>query len=100
MKAIYAKGILNGSVQNGTLVFLPDSSISRAEVSTILARTLPRGFVQTALPYEDAGSVPAWARPSMELLSSMGILSGYQNRISPNDPITRGAVAKLLCSIR
>ena len=100
VKAIYTKGILNGSVQNGTLVFLPDSSISRAEVSTILARTLPRGFVQTALPYEDAGSVPAWARPSMELLSSMGILSGYQNRISPNDPITRGAVAKLLCSIR
>ena len=100
VKAIYAKGILNGSVRNGALVFLPNGNISRAEVSTILARTLPRGFVQKALSYQDAASVPAWAKPSMEILSSLGILSGYQNRISPNDPITRGSVAKLLCAIQ
>lgn len=100
VKAVYAAGVLNGSAQNGALVFLPNENISRAEVSTILARTLQRGYPQTALGFSDGNTVPTWARPSMELLSSMGILSGYQNKITPNDPITRGAVSKMLVSIR
>ncbi len=100
VKAVYAKGVLKGSLQNGTLVFLPNGNISRAEVATILARTLPRGFPQKTLSFYDANTVPDWAEPSMELLSSMGILAGYQNKIFPNNPITRGEVAKLLVSVR
>ncbi|MGI6498838.1 MAG: phosphodiester glycosidase family protein [Oscillospiraceae bacterium] len=100
VKAAYAAGVINGSLQNGSLLFLPNGDISRAEVSTILARTLQRGYPQGAFSFSDASAVPSWAKPSMTLLSSIGILSGYQNKIMPNDPITRGAVAKMLVSIR
>ena len=100
VKAMYALGIIRGGTDSsGALVFSPSGDISRAEVATILYRTLQKGFAREEMTFSDAASVPDWAKPAMETLTTMGVLSGYQNQVRPTASITRGEVAKLLVTI-
>lgn len=96
MKAMYAEGILKGSLDNGVLMGRATASISRAEAMTILGRIQGRGYVTQALTFSDAASVPAWSLPYVESLVGQGIISGYDNRLRPNDSVTRAEVAKML----
>ena len=49
-----------------------------------------------ALTFRAAASVPAWSLPYVESLVGQGIISGYDNRLRPNDSVTRAEVAKML----
>ena len=41
-----------------------------------------------------------WAYDSIELLSKEGIIGGYENgKFLPDEPVTRGQVAKMLASL-
>ena len=66
---------------------------------TVLGRTQAKGYATAPLTFTDASSVGSWALPYVETLVAQGIVSGYQNRINPNNPITRAEVAKLLYSM-
>lgn len=99
VKAMYALGMLKGSSNGGVLAFSPSGGITRGEVMTILGRTLEQGFPKATLTYRDAASVPAWALPSVQTLTALKIVSGYDNLISPGASITRCEVAKLLVSL-
>lgn len=96
MKAMYAEGIIKGSLDNGTLVSRANASISRAEAMTILGRIQGQGYVRQPLTFSDAGQVADWAIPYVESLVGQGIISGYNNQLRPNDPVKRGEVAKML----
>ena len=96
MKAMYAEGILKGSLDNGVLMGRATASISRAEAMTVLGRIQGRGYVTQPLTFSDAASVPAWAQPYVESLVGQGIISGYDNQLRPNDSVTRAEVAKML----
>lgn len=37
-----------------------------------------------------------WAKDAIHHLRNMGIIEGYENCIRPNDPVTRGEIAKML----
>ena len=100
VKAMYALGIVNGALENGVLKVNALSTISRAEAMTILGRTQAKGYAQAELTFDDAALVPSWAADYVKSLAGQGVVSGYNNRIRPNDPLTRGEVAKLLYSMR
>ena len=96
MKAMYAEGIIKGSLDNGVLMGRATASISRAEAMTILGRIQGKGYVTQSLTFSDAASVPAWSLPYVESLVGQGIISGYNNQLRPNDSVTRSEVAKML----
>ncbi len=93
--------IVNGYEDN---TFRPNSSITRAELSAMLARYLLSAG--RALPndgaalerFADTGSIPSWAKDSMAALVSLGIIHGYENHtIGAARSTTRAeAVAMLL----
>lgn len=96
MKAMYAGGILQGSLDNGVLLGRATASISRSEAMTILGRIQGQGYVRQSLTFTDADQVASWALPYVESLVGQGIISGYNNLLRPNDSVTRGEVAKML----
>ncbi len=96
VKAMYSLGILQGASGDGQLWVNADATISRSEVMTILGRTLAQGYPAERLTFADAGSVPAWALPYARTLVTLGVVTGNNNLIRPNDSITRAEVAKLL----
>lgn len=96
MKAMYAEGIIKGSLDNGVLMGRATASISRAEAMTILGRIQGKGYVTQSLTFSDTASVPSWSLPYVESLVGQGIISGYNNQLRPNDSVTRSEVAKML----
>ena len=100
IRAMYSLGILSGSESGGKLYLNAGAKISRAEVMTILGRTQAKGYAMPALTASDAGEVPAWAADYVRSLVGQGVVSGYGNRLNPNQFITRGEVATMLYTMR
>ena len=99
VKALYAQGIMIGSTDGkGNSVFLPSAPVSRAQVMTLLGRTLERGYAYSNVSFDDAGDIPAWASDHVKILSSLGIVQGYggTNSLKPLNSITRAEFASLL----
>ena len=96
VKAMYSLGILKGGANESGLTVNALATISRAEAMTILGRTQARGYAEPELTFSDAGQVPDWAAGYLRSLVGQGVITGNDNRIRPNDLLTRGEVAKLL----
>lgn len=100
VKALYSLGIMKGSVTSEGNVFLPDNNISRAQVMTILGRTIERGYVynSSSIGFDDDSTIPSWAFDHIALLKNLGIVNGYggQNVVKPLNDIQRSEIASLL----
>lgn len=97
VKAMYSKGIIQGSKTKGKLYFHPDQSITRQEAMTIIGRTQPRGYTEANLTFNDSGNVDSWALPYIKPMVSQGIISGSSDgRLHPKSYITRAQVAKIV----
>ena len=102
VKAMYYEGIMVGSIDSqGVRTFNPRVATSRAQVMTILGRTIPRGYAYPQATFEDYGDIPLWARDHIDLLASMGIVNGYgtTHKVMPNETITRAEMASLFFKI-
>lgn len=96
--AVSQADIMNGSQVGSSLYFNPRNEITRAEVMTVIGRTLPRGFVSSSLPYTDTSKIPSWAEAEVKMCVQAGIISGYSDgTIKPLNSITRAEIAKILC---
>ncbi len=102
VKAMYQRGIVQGSMDYGVLYAYPNAGISRAEVMTILGRTQLRGWPEKELDgFEDRAEIPEWAVSYVRSLVGQGIINGYENgTLKPNASMTRGEVAKVLTALR
>lgn len=102
VKAMYAEGIVQGSLEQGGLYAYPMSSISRAEAMTILGRTQMRGYPEAELnSFTDSASVPAWAVAYVSSMVGQGVVNGYEDgTLRPDAPMSRGQVAKVLYTLR
>lgn len=102
VKAMYAKGIVQGSIDYGVLYAYPNAGISRGEVMTILGRTQQKGWPERELDgFTDGGEVPQWAESYVRSLVGQGIVNGYEDgSLKPNASMTRGEVAKVLTILR
>ena len=97
VKTMYALGYLKGSSDGaGNLSANASATISRAEAMTILGRVQAQGYAQAELTFDDAASVPDWSLTYVKTLVAQGVISGYENKIMPSDPLRRGEVAKML----
>ncbi len=100
VKFVYDRGIMIGASD----YFNPDSSITRAEVITIMIRSL--GLVNRApqLPFEtrymDDKYIPTWAKRSVYMADEVGIVEGYpDDTIRPKKFVTKAEGAKIIKSL-
>ena len=102
VKAMYQKGIVQGSLENGALYAHPGATITRGEVMTILGRTQQRGWGEDDLSrFSDQDGVADWARGYVQVLVGQGIVNGYEDgTLKPGASMTRGEVAKVLYAFR
>ncbi|MDL2273486.1 S-layer homology domain-containing protein [Oscillospiraceae bacterium OttesenSCG-928-G22] len=95
--AMYELGIIRGKGSGNTVFYDPSAPISRAEMMTILGRTLDKGYGTGAMNFKDAGNVPDYARDYVAILIGMGVVSGYSDgTVLPAKSVTRGEAAKIL----
>lgn len=88
-----ANGIISGTSDSA---FSPDTSITREQMATIVARYL--AYKKVTLPadnyavpsFADTPKVSSWAKDSVETLRKCGLLSGDNNRnVNPQNNMTR-----------
>ncbi|MBO7747495.1 S8 family serine peptidase [Paenibacillus sp. MWE-103] len=98
--AAYAAGLVEGA--DGQ--FRPNARISRQDLTVMLARaaellrlTKPSG---THKPYADAAQISAYAQSSVQTVSELGLMEGYETKggtaFDPRGATSREAVAKVL----
>ncbi|MBQ4578466.1 MAG: phosphodiester glycosidase family protein [Clostridia bacterium] len=98
VRAMYALGVMKGSTDAaGRSVLLPQQNCSRAQIMTVLGRTLERGYRYAPCAFTDSGKIPDWARDHLDLLSALGIVTGSDTgKVNPLGTITRAEFAALL----
>lgn len=97
IKAMYSKGIIQGRISGGGVVFAPYDKITRAEAMTILGRILEYDGETKELGFADACDIPQWAKGSMEKLLAAGIINGYSdNTILPNNNVKRAEAVSMI----
>ena len=101
IKALYTEGIINGSTgKDGKLYFNPNSSLTRAQAATMIGRTQEKGYDSVELTFADAAKIPAYATVYIQTMAAQGVISGYADgTFKPNNPITRGQMAKILYNL-
>ncbi len=96
--AAYQLGLINGSDVEGSLCFLPEDSITRAQAAVILHRLVGEHEVSVLPVFADSDAIPSWAREAIYSLNAGGILTSEAGYISPDATLTRGMAARLLAA--
>jgi len=92
---LVGKNVLNGYKQNnGTYIFKPDGTVTRAEFIKMLDETF--GLTATApINYSDV-KTSDWFHPYISKAAAQGYLLNYGTSISPNGKLTREEATTLL----
>lgn len=101
VKALYTEGVINGTIgSDGQLYFNPGSSLTRAQAATMIGRTQEKGYATVELTFTDAAKIPAYAAYYIQTMAAQGVINGYTDgSFKPNNPITRGQMAKILYNL-
>lgn len=99
LRAMYAEGVMKGSLEGGVLYANALRGVSRAEAMTILGRLQAKGYAADELTFDDSGDVPAWALDHVKTLVTQGVVGGYENKVNPASQVKRGEVAKMLVNL-
>lgn len=99
IRALYALGVFNGSAGQDGVYANAGASITRAQAMAMLGRAWPRGYQRAGELFADHDLIPAWAEEHIYTLAGQGVVSGFQGRVRPTDPVTRAEVAKMLASM-
>ncbi|MDK8180189.1 polysaccharide lyase family 8 super-sandwich domain-containing protein [Paenibacillus sp. UMB4589-SE434] len=101
-KAAIEKSVELGFVkgyENGT--FRPNGTITRGEISTMLARALKLEQVHTAFGFVDESQTPVWAQPFIQALAKAGYISGYEDgTFRANKEMTRSELVVMIVRAR
>lgn len=90
--ALQEKGIIKG-YDDGT--FKPTKTVTRAEVSVMIAKAFDLKIYGTATSMRDIKG--HWAEGLIKILISNGIVKGYADgTFRPNNPVTRAELSKML----
>ena len=101
VKALYTEGIITGSTgSDGKIYFNPNNSLTRAQAATMIGRTQEKGYASVDLSFADGAKIPAYAADYIRTMAAQGVISGYTDgTFKPNNPITRGQMAKILYNL-
>ena len=92
----YALGYIKGAYVGGTLCYLPNEPISRAEAAVIVANMIDAKAPVITPVFSDSADIPTFAKGAVASLSYMGILSDREGSIMANADLTRGEAAEML----
>jgi hypothetical protein len=95
--AMYAMGVIKGKFTGNEVRFEPEAPVTRAEVMTVLGRTLPKGLGTADISFKDSSRIPNYASEYVGVLVKMNIVTGYSDRtVRPTGNVRRGEAAKML----
>ncbi len=101
IETLIAKGIIQGSPQNGVLEVRPNASISRAEFVTIVVRAFNLKAVTGNMKSFNDEIKGAWYNEALKTAASNSLLAGYPDGgFHPNDPVTNEQVSIILVRLR
>lgn len=89
------QGLVKG---DGDGTFRPESSISRQELVTILARFAQAEDADTAAleGFDDADQIAGWAEAAMAWAVDNGLIQGYAGKLDPTGNTTRAQIAQII----
>ncbi len=98
------RGIMNGEqLSDGTWRFNPEQNLKRSEFAVLMANVLELDTSSASnLPFDDAASIPDWAKASIAAVTEAGVMSGQSNpntgevNFNPNAQITRAEVMSVI----
>ena len=101
INSLYLAGIVSGVNDN---MFLPDNPISREEAAVMIMRIFDRAanskVRNTDLAFGDTQSISPWALEAVKKAVSLEIIKGTsQNCFHPQNLLTRGEAAALICRL-
>ncbi|WP_205516237.1 S-layer homology domain-containing protein [Paenibacillus sp. SYP-B3998] len=93
-------GVISGYEDKGQSVFKANQTITRAEMSVIIANALKATANKTESnlkPFEDASSIPNWAQTAVSSAVAAGILTGYDDHtFRANNVATRAEASTMI----
>jgi hypothetical protein len=88
---------LKGYEQNGKTFFKASQTITRAEMSVMIANALNAKEASAQISFKDAAAIPAWAKASINTVVTAGILKGYDDlSFKPDRVATRAEAAAMI----
>ncbi len=98
------RGIMSGEqLADGTMRFHPNNNLRRSEFAVLMAKVLELDTSSVGnLPFDDAASLPQWAKASIAAVTKAGVMSGQSNpntgavNFNPNAEITRAEVMSVI----
>ncbi|MEW6447183.1 MAG: S-layer homology domain-containing protein [Bacillota bacterium] len=99
--AAVKEGLVEGyPLPDGTVVFNPNATVSRAELAVLISRILVKktGEVTPAvITFRDAHKIPAWAGDAVGMAYAKGIIAGYpDNTFRPQKYVTRAEAGAMI----
>ncbi|MBE9181520.1 S-layer homology domain-containing protein [Oculatella sp. LEGE 06141] len=103
VKWVYERGLFTGYANQ---TFRPDHTLSRSQAFVVLVKGL--NYVLPVFPqailddyFDDAIDVPVYAAAAIAAATLSSLVVNYPNvrKLRPNQPITRGEVAAILCQV-
>ena len=95
--AMYKNGIINGKNNSGVLLFDPYAGITRAEIMTILSRSLPKGYASVNQSFTDAAAIPEYAKEHVGVMIALGAVNGYTDgSVKPGNNVKNSEAIKML----
>lgn len=96
----WSTAALKQAVENGLLKGIDgkicaDAYLTRAQMAAITVRSFGTQTQEDLSQYGDVSETD-WYYQAMSAAVSMGVLSGYDNKLHPNDNITRQEVCSML----
>ena len=102
-----SKGVVNGSTDNGQLVFRPDNNVTRAEFAIMVSNFMGYSteiYQDVSLDvFDDAEQIPQWALGQIKAVYKNGNIKGKDNNgklfFEPNAYITRAEAVTIISRI-
>ncbi|MEW6573224.1 MAG: S-layer homology domain-containing protein, partial [Bacillota bacterium] len=99
--AAVKEGLVEGySRPDGTVVFNPDATVSRAELAALISRIIKKKsgeVVPAVITFRDADKIPAWAKDAVGVAGAKGIITGYPDgTFRPQNGVTRAEVSAMV----
>jgi hypothetical protein len=104
--AEWARGYVSAAVRAGIIQgvgdnrFAPKDPVTRAQAATMIMRALGQVEASGELTFEDAESIPEWAKAAILKAVEKGIIDGFEdNTFRPELGCTRAQAAKMLSKL-
>ena len=93
-------GIVNGISDDE---FGIGTNITRQDMAVMIARTMEKFKIQpekkNVVSFDDDDKISDYAKESVKLMKSIGLIEGYNNEYRPSDNLTKAEAAKVIAGI-